>query len=135
MEFQQFERLMTEVGPASDLVTSIVRYDEQAYEFCCGPEDVLVLCELDEQAECLTLKASLGTPPAEQTLRIYDLMLTITGQSHRTGGLRMGIDEVGGDVYQLTDLPAAGLDVFRFQAALTEFVGRVQRGRVLVMTA
>ena len=124
--------LMADLGPVLDPLR-LQAYAAEGTWLILLDEAMAVVVELDEERGTLVLSADLGVPPAAGRLELYDLLLRYHAQWPATGGVRMALEETGGMVMQLLDIPLAGLDVTTLQAAVTGFAAKAEAWREIVL--
>ena len=128
---EQIEILMSGVGPVLDPLA----IDASAEPRCWGiamAEDLVVLVQFDEQKNSLVLSGDLGAPPAGDRTALYEVLLQMNYHWETTGGVRMAIDGPGGEVTQLFEMPADGLDPSRLARILSSFADAAKAWRGIV---
>lgn len=131
MKFDQVAALFAQVGPILDPLAIDAVMEEQTWGIAVG-EDLTVLVQFDEQKNCLVLAADLGTPPAGDRTDLYELLLQINFHWNATGGNRLALNGPGGDVVQLYEIGAEGLDATRLSEIVASFAEAAKAGRELV---
>ena len=69
----------------------------------------------------LVISASVGTPPHEDRLRMYELMLQFNNQWHLTGGLRLALEGPAGSGSMIFSVPVEGLENSQLATILANF--------------
>lgn len=103
---------VSEVSEAEDGLTWILAFEEGA----------VVFAELDEASDRLVLSIEIGSPEPASRVDLLELLLAYNGQWTRTGGIRMVLDEPGGQVVQMFELTAGDLEASRLAAILVRFL-------------
>jgi hypothetical protein len=129
----QAHQLMSEIGPLLDLVGVVESDDGQAWLLIVDDEDALSV-ELDDARGCLVIAAEVGTPGEAGRAQLYELLLAYNALWDVSGGIRMALDEPGGGVLQLLDLPAEGLDPSQLADVLARFL-EIRLGWMQVVSA
>ena len=118
----QIELLINELGPILDPL-QIEGAPEQRCWSVLLDEEVALLLDLDEEQGKLVISCDLGQPAAGDRTQLYEILLTYNAQWALTGGCRLALDEPNGNVIQIFDLQAEGLDVSRLGHTLTMWHG------------
>jgi hypothetical protein len=92
-------------------VTWAIQFDEQTRVFL----------DFDDKAMALVISASVGTPPHEDRLRMYELMLQFNNQWHLTGGLRLALEGPAGSGSMIFSVPVEGLENSQLATILANF--------------
>jgi hypothetical protein len=114
-------RLMTDVGPLLALEAVIEAEDGGAWLLVLEADDAISV-ELDDNAGRLVLSADLGAPAPEGRLQLYEMMLVYNTQWEGSGGVRMGLDQLGGRCVQMLELPLEDLDTQKLVSVLEGFL-------------
>ena len=114
-------RLMSEIGPLLE-VAAVIEADDGDGWILAIEEDDSVLVELDEAEGRLFLSAEAGLPDDEARPGLYETLLVYNAQWYASGGVRMALDEPGGEVVQMLELPAAGLEASRLAQVFVAFL-------------
>ena len=128
---EQIEILMSEVGPVLDPL-EVAALPEQKSWAVAMEEDLAVLVQFDEQKNSLFLTGDVGAPPAGDRTALYEILLQMNHHWESTGGLRMAIDGPGGEVTQVFEIPADGLDAGRLAGILSAFAVAAKAWRGIV---
>ena len=115
------QQIMSEVGPLLE-IDEIQEAEDGLAWLLAIEEGFAVLAELDEENERLILSAEIGAPQEAKRTRLYEMLLVYNAQWTQTGGIRMVLDEPGGQVVQMFDLAASNLEVSRLARILVNFV-------------
>ena len=127
----QLHRVMSEIGPMLELA-AVVESDEGDGWLLAIDEEDAVLVELDDAQDRIFLSADAGVPPEEARLRLYEMLLVYNRQWPASGGVRMALEEPGGEVVQMLELPAAGLDATRLGQILVSYLEILAGWRAVV---
>lgn len=130
-DWHQVNALMSELGPILDPL-DITAYEAEGTWTLLVDEETLLVIEHDEELGRLFLSADIGAPPEAERLAVYELLLRYNAQGRETGGVRMALEEPGGMLMQICDLPLAGLDVTGLQAAIAAFARTADAWRRLI---
>lgn len=130
---ETIESLMAEMGPVLDPLL-IESFSDPACWGVLLDEETPVLVDLDEQAGMLMLSIEVVVPTEMGRPRLYEQLLLHNHRWEQQGGLRMALDQPGGNVVLMQDLAIEGLDVTRLCSALTAFAASAKALRE-VMTA
>jgi hypothetical protein len=122
---------MAGVGPVLDPLSIDAVPDEKAWGVAFEDE-LVVLIQFDERKNCLVLTSELGAPPPGDRMALYEMLLQINYHWDTTGGNLMGINGPEGDVVQMFEIGADGLDVTRFSGILSSFADTAKGWRDLV---
>ena len=114
-------QLMSEIGPLLELAAVIESDDGDGWILAID-EDDSVLVELDEAEGRIFLSAEVGLPDDAARPGLYETLLVYNAQWHTSGGVRMALDAPGGEVMQILELPAAGLDAARLAQVFVAFL-------------
>jgi hypothetical protein len=129
----QANQLMSEIGPLLDLVGVVESDDGHAWLLIVDEDDALSV-ELDDARGSLVIAADVGTPGEAGQAQLYELLLAYNALWDVSGGVYMALDEPGGRVLQLLDLPAEGLDPSRLAEVLARFL-EIRLGWMQVVSA
>ena len=124
-------QVMTEIGPLLEL-GAVIESDDGDGWILVVDEDNSVLVELDETEERILLSADAGLPDDDARPRLYEMLLAYNRQWHATGGIRMALEEPGGEVVQMLELPVAGLGVTRLAQVFVAFLEVLAGWRTIV---
>ena len=124
-------RLMSEIGPLLELA-AVIEADDGDGWILAIEEDDSVLVELDETEGRIFLCADAGLPDDAARPGLYETLLVYNGQWHASGGVRMALDAPGGEVMQILELPAAGLDAARLAQVFVAFLEVLSGWRAVV---
>ena len=107
---EQLRSLLAEIGPVLDLA--------EVYEATGGRTWTLMVrdgatlfADLMPDDSRLWLSAEVGTPPPENRIQLYTLMLVYNAQWQQTAGVRLALDRPDGAITLAYDMPVAGLDM------------------------
>ena len=114
-------QVMAEIGPLLEL-GAVIESDDGDGWILAIDEHESVLVELDETEERILLSAGAGLPPDDARPRLYEMLLAYNREWHATGGICMALEEPGGEVVQMLELPVAGLDVARLAQVFVAFL-------------
>ena len=128
---EHMHRLMSEIGPLLELA-AVVESDDGDGWILAIEEDDGVLVELDEAEGRIFLSAEAGLPDDEARPGLYETLLVYNAQWHASGGVRMALDAPGGEVMQILELPAAGLDAARLAQVFVAFLEVLAGWRAVV---
>jgi hypothetical protein len=128
---ERVRSLLTDIGPAMDLAGVSEMADGGPWAL--GDQDGTVI-HVEHMAEDdrLWLSADVGTPRAEDRLRLYELILLYNAQWQQTGGVRIALDSPDGRIVQAYDVAASGLDVTRLRTLLGNFRRTLDGWRTIV---
>lgn len=128
---EQIEILMSEIGPVLDPfeIDAIAEHKSWAIFM---EQDLAVLVQFDEQKNCLVLASELGAPPPGDRTALYELLLQLNYHWQTTGGNRMAIDGPGGNVTQVFEMGADGLDATRLSRVVASFTEAAKAWREIV---
>lgn len=113
------QAMVTAAAPLAEVV-ELREFDETSWVLALS-DDLLVSVDHDEARDVLVMTARLGSPQPGQEAELFGLLLRVATQWRDTGGLRMGLDPVDGEVRQIADLPLAALTPESLAAALRDF--------------
>ena len=122
---------MSEIGPLLELGAVIESDDGDGWVLVIDEDDG-VLVELDEAEGRIFLSAEAGLPDDDARARLYETLLAYNAQWYASGGVRMALDEPGGVVVQMLELPAAELDAARLSQVFTAFLKVLSGWRAIV---
>ncbi len=128
---EHMHRLMSEIGPLLELAAVIESDDGDGWILAIDEDDG-VLVELDDEEGRIFLSAEAGVPDDEARPGLYETLLVYNAQWHASGGVRMALDEPGGAVVQMLELPAAGLDASRLAQVFVAFLQALSGWRAVV---
>jgi hypothetical protein len=131
---EQVQRLIEELGPASDAVVAIRQYGDTSW-LVAFDEATEVELDYDAGRGMLALAIDLGMPAPAARARICETLLTTNFLRQETGGLTMALEAPDGAAVQMLDLNAEGLDLATFAMVLDNFVAQAREWRALVGTA
>lgn len=118
--FEQIEILMQGIGPVLDPLAIDFLEEAQAWAVAME-EDLAVLIQFDERKNCLVLTTDLGLPPAGDRTALYEILMQLNYHWETTGGVRMAVDEAGGNVIQIYEISAENIDFSRLAGTLSTF--------------
>jgi hypothetical protein len=119
---ETLQQLMSEIGPATEAVVSVVEGPEGTAWVIEMEDGVAVEAEFNADLERIALTTVLPDPPADRKLETSEALLTFNLLQQREPVVRMAMDKPGGQIVQTTELPTATLDVDQLQAALARFL-------------
>lgn len=128
---EQIEMLMSEVGPVLDPLTIDAIADLKSWAIAME-EDLAVFVQFNEEKNCLFVASELGAPPAGDRTALYELLLLLNFHWNTTGGSRMAINGPGGEVVQVFEIAADGLDATRLARVLSSFAVAARAWREIV---
>lgn len=131
---EHLHHLMTELGPLLEPL-EITEFEELNTWTVVMDEDTTLFVDYDEDNDRLTLSADVGTPAEDIRGRIYRQLLRRNGEALRPGQARLALDEAGGTVVQIVDLPQSNPDVAGLQGAIREFLDTLSEWREAVNTS
>ena len=129
--FEQVHDLMAKIGPQLEL-DAVSQFDDEQSWVLFVDDDLAITVDSDFDAGKLILSSDLVSPPEETRLATYELLLQYNCQWPETGGLRMGLDEPGGTIVQMFDLPLAGLDLERLVTVVQNFIDQTELWRKIL---
>jgi len=132
MSFEQVSSLMTQLGPILD-PPAIYASDEEKCWGVALDKDLTVLIQFDEQKASIVLTCELGAPPDDNRSALYEMLLQMNYYWDSTGGSRMALNRPGGEVVQIFEIPAEGLDAIRLSEIVTSFAETSRSWRLLVL--
>ncbi len=124
-------QLMSEIGPLLEL-GAVIESDDGDGWILAFDEDDGALIELDEDEGRIFLSAEAGRPDNEARPQLYETLLIYNAQWSASGGVRMALDEPGGAVVQMLELPAAELDAARLSQVFAAFLEVLSGWRAIV---
>jgi hypothetical protein len=124
--------LMTALGPA--LEAAEIRFYEPNLWVVAFDETLAVEIEHDETGPKLVLSADLGLPPGGEEMSTNQLLLRTNALWRETGGLRMGIEDVGGRIKQTFHLYLQGLDAEGLKQRVHNFAQAARAWRTMIAT-
>lgn len=131
MTFEQVTILMAQLGPVLN-PPAIYASDEEKSWGIALEEDLTVFLQYDEQKGCLVLACELGAPPEGDRMALYEILLEMNYHWDTTGGNRMAINRAGGEVVQVYEIPAEGLDAIRLSEVVTSFAEAAKAWRLII---
>ncbi len=131
MNFPQVTALISQIGPILNPL-AIEASEELRSWAIAMPDDLAVVVQFDEDKNCLVLASELGAPPAGDRTALYEILLQINFHWDTTGGTRMAINGPGGEVVQVYEIGADGLDATRLSAILASFADGAKAWRELI---
>jgi hypothetical protein len=117
---EQIRILMGEIGPILDLAEVYEGAGGNAWTLA-GQDETILFVEFIPDDDRLWLSGEVGTPPPDDRLRLYSLMLQYNARWQETGGIRLALDAPEGAIVQAYDMPAAGLDLPRLCTVIRNF--------------
>lgn len=132
MTIDQVTILMSELGPILN-PPAVYASDEEKSWGIALEEDLTVLVQFDEQKASLVLACELGAPPEGDRLALYEILLQVNYHWETTGGNRMAINRPGGEVVQVFEVPAEGLDAIRLSEIVNSFAEAAKAWRLIVL--
>jgi hypothetical protein len=128
---EQIEALMIELGPLLNPM-GIAAFPSENVWGVQIDEETSVLVDFEEARDRLVLSCEIGVPPSGDRTRLYELMLRHNFHWNVTGGSRMAIDANDGNVVQIFDVPAAGIEVSGLHRVMQNFVDSARAWREIV---
>ncbi len=95
-------------------------------------DEVPIVVTWNPEERMLTLQASLGQPLAANRQTAYQVLLAITGQSRLIRGIRMGVDEPDGNVYQECDVAVDRVDMVMMKEHFEYFYRKATAAKHIV---
>ncbi len=127
------QALMREIGPQSGLL-EVTEFAERDVWTLIVDEATVLFADYDDAGARLMLSAEVGEPAEAGRLRLYELLLRYNDAWRETGGGRMALDPAGA-VVLLFELPVAGLELARLQAAIGGFTAALGGWREILAKA
>jgi len=100
--------MMAELGPALD-ADEVRQHGDDNWVLVLDGASLVVTYRSDIQS--IMLCHPVGCPSVEQRLAAYEAMLLYNSLWREHGGIRLALQEPGGEVEQLFELPVADLDL------------------------
>ncbi|KVZ50918.1 type III secretion system chaperone [Burkholderia ubonensis] len=116
---EQLSNIIASIGPQIDDVVRIFQGNESRWTVQFSDIDIDI--EFDEAEERLHFSTVVGPLLEWRKIEILELLLTYSLLYKETGGVRMAMTSVGGDVVQLFDVMASRID----PGMLTEILSRL----------
>jgi hypothetical protein len=110
MQLEQFEALMSSLGPVLDPLDLTYHQGEKVWSVQCDEETAVLVDFVEEQAT-FVLTCEIGRPAPGDRFKLYELLLRYNYHWRHTDGGRMALDENDGNVVFLFERSAQGLDV------------------------
>ena len=129
--FEQVEILMEGIGPILDPLAIDFLEEAQAWAVAIE-EDIAVLIQFDDRKNCLVLTTDLGSPPAGDRTALYETLMQLNYHWDATGGVRMAVDQAGGDVMQIYEISAENMDFGRLAETIAAFAAMASAWRRVV---
>lgn len=129
--WDHIHNLMAEIGEQLD-ADQVTEFPDEGFWYVALDDDAEVGVHYDEALDRIVLTHGLGRPAEGARLTMYDTLLAYNAQWHETGGIRMGLDEPGGDVVMIADLTATGLNAGDLAAVLADLVDKGRTWRELL---
>lgn len=128
----QVARFLVELGERSPCIESIVQ-EADAPRWAIELDDgLVVIAELDEERERLSLETDLGRPPEEHRLATCEALMMLTSLEHASKGWAMALSEPDGE-FQLCGLVAMPQhDAADLQSNLQAFTDQAHQWREIV---
>lgn len=122
--FEHIHDLMVEVGDLMDLPQVSEYAAERSWHLVTRAGSVAV--DYDEPSDRVLLTAPVGTPGPAGREALYEALLVHNGQAPDLRGVRLGLEEPGGEVVLTTERLGAGLDAGQLRAVLEGLVAAVE---------
>ena len=115
---EQVHQLIHESASGLELLQLSTRHDRDAWliEF---DEETTIDVEFDAEADRLVLAAGVLEVPEAKRSSIYEMLLQFNFLWPQTGGVRMALDGMPGQVVMLFDLPDPAMGCTQFRRVLT----------------
>lgn len=131
MQVEQFESLVTRLGPALDPLGIVAFPDTRTWGVAID-EDTSILIDLSVDETKIVLSCELGVPPGGDRAALYELLLRHNYHWDQTGGVRLALDSPDGGIVQLADLAADGLDVPQLAGVVRVFADSARAWREII---
>ena len=130
MELEQVTQIITDFVAKAHYVTAAGTISDGTWGLECNGVEILLTFHPEQQR--LQLMAELGTPGADSRESTYATFLTANSLPGRTGGIRVLLDQPGGNLTQECDLPINQLSSAVLADRAQHFLEFTQRGRSIV---
>lgn len=131
MRIEQVEALMSQLGAVLDPL-GITAFPSSKTWGIALDEQTSVLVDFDDTLGKLVLSCEVGKPAPGDRIKLYELMLRHNFHWDRTGGVRLALDGDDGNVVQIVDLAADGLDVTRLNRVVQGFADAARAWREMI---
>lgn len=119
---ERIQQLLAELGPVTPEVAAVGQEPDGASWAIELTDETLVSVEFDAVRDKISMSVGLPKPPADRRGDVYEALLTYNMLWQDVSALRLAMDQPGGEIVQVTEAPAASLDVAQLQAILRDFV-------------
>lgn len=131
--FEQIELLMQGLGPVLEPLA--IDFAEEGRIWGIEmEEDLAVIVQFDEQKNCLVLSCELGSPPEGDRTALYEMLMQLNYHWDVTGGTRMAIDCPRGNIVQLFETGADGLDIQKLSTLVAAFSSTAEIWRRIIQS-
>jgi len=130
---ETISQLMTEVGPAADLLV-VDEYAEEGLWHIAVDDRTEIIAEIDEDRAVLVLSASAERALMEERGAVYELALRYNHAWRASGGVRFSLDGEEGALWLTLELALAPLTSRRLAEEITAFVKKLMAWRQVVET-
>lgn len=130
MELEQVTQVIADFVAHADYVTAAGTISDGIWGLECAEVEILITYHPEQQR--LALMSELGTPVAEDRTGTYATFLTASAMPKRTGGIRVLLDQPGGDLMQECDIRINELTASVLADRTRRFLEYTERGRRLV---
>lgn len=121
-DLEHIQQLMAELGPATDAIATVAEGPDGRTWAIEMEDEAVVEVELNAELGKLALTAVLPKPDANRRVETCEALLTFNFLWQDASPVRMAMDEPGGRIIQVAELPTTTLDIQGLQVALADFV-------------
>ncbi|MEM9618009.1 MAG: type III secretion system chaperone [Pseudomonadota bacterium] len=133
--YEEISEILTKLGPELE-VDEIAAYEESqtwAVATSDGGWEADILLHYDEPSRKLYISGDCGPVPEDKVLSTYEFLLKYNLACIDTGGARFALDEPGGDVSLIFDLPLAELETEVLGATISNFINLLRTMQAMVI--
>src|SRR6185503_5079358 len=107
IDFTQVSALIVEAVAFDDAVATVVRTADDSWVVRFETVDVEIGVDADRKR--LILVTTLGVPAADRRLAVLEVLMAYNFLVRETGGVRVAMTGVAGDIVQMVDIGLDGL--------------------------
>lgn len=131
--YEEISEILAKLGPFLDAEEIASIENDRCWAIALDEEGAETLAlDYDEETGKLFISATLGAPPAERLLSTYEYLLGYNLMWAETGGVRMALEESGGEVVMLHDIVLTGLTGEKLGTVLKNFVALMRAQQLIV---
>lgn len=129
---EHVQQVFAELGPNAEEVATVAQEPDGKSWVIELEDETIVNVELEPEQQRLAFTVGLPKPPADRRTETYEALLTYNLLWQGSVPLRIAMDEPDGEILQVAEISAAGLDVAALKQALSSVVEAARLWRPVI---